>query len=148
MMFPKRKWLKGRRTSKVSYVQKLDDAFSKFIRLRDMKKMGAPPWVRCVTCGKPYNWKQLDCGHYITRDHYSTRWNEQNCNSQCTSCNSYKSGKVPDHGAAIDRMYGAGTAERLRILGAMKCKQPGQWFQERLHHYRTEVKRLKKELGV
>lgn len=56
-------------------VRKLDSVHSLYIRNRDK---------RCVTCGAT---KNLTCGHLFSRQSYSTRWHERNCNAQCTGCN-------------------------------------------------------------
>lgn len=62
-------------------VKKLDDIFQMYIRERD-------GW-KCCTCGK-YILKDktnMHAGHFISRKHYSTRWDEQNVHAQCAGCN-------------------------------------------------------------
>lgn len=56
-------------------VKKLDTQMSKYIRARDK---------RCVTCGST---EKLTNGHLWSRQAYSTRWCEINCNCQCWGCN-------------------------------------------------------------
>lgn len=60
--------------------EKLDKVFSYYIRLRDADENG---YCKCCTCGKKFHWKKIQNGHWISRGKLSTRFHEQNCNSQC-----------------------------------------------------------------
>lgn len=93
-------------------VADLDKAFSIFIRLRDINDDG---YSSCVTCGKLMTLKTSQCGHFISRIHYATRWEEKNCAAQCVACNMFKQGKQYEFGLAIDKRYGVGTAQKLLI---------------------------------
>jgi 4-hydroxy-3-methylbut-2-en-1-yl diphosphate synthase IspG/GcpE len=70
-------------------IKELDTVFSKYIRLRYAKNEIA----ECVTCGKKQHWKKLQAGHFMSRTHYSTRWDEDNVQVQCVGCNVYHSGE-------------------------------------------------------
>lgn len=69
--------------SRKSLVVKLDTVFSQYIRRKD----AIDEIATCVTCGKKDHWKKLQCGHFMSRRHYSTRWDENNVGVQCYSCN-------------------------------------------------------------
>lgn len=58
-----------------SLIKEADKWFSIFIRKRDNGV--------CYTCGNKRDWKEQNCGHYVLRQYYDTRWNEQNCHCQC-----------------------------------------------------------------
>ena len=49
----------------------------------------------CVTCGKVAHWKEggIQAGHFISRKHYSVRWDEDNVHPQCVGCNVFKAGE-------------------------------------------------------
>lgn len=79
-----------KKLSRKKLIVKLDNIFSKYIRLRDADKEG---YCRCVTCGQKYHWKKIQAGHFISRKHYATRWNEQNVHAQCVGCNVFKYGE-------------------------------------------------------
>jgi len=124
-------------------LQTLDEYFSKFIRLRDSDGLG---FCLCITCGRRFFWKAMDCGHFITRDRKAVRFDERNCHSQCTECNDYKKGEQFKHGQAIDRLYGKGTAKLLENLGAMRgTKLTTEWYEHHIKLYREKVKTLLKE---
>ena len=93
-------------------VAELDKVFSLFIRARDMNEEGVSS---CITCGKMMTLKTSQCGHFISRIHYATRWEEKNCAAQCVACNMFKQGKQYEFGLAIDEKYGVGTSWKLLI---------------------------------
>src|SRR5690554_3063475 len=93
--------------------KKADKYFSQFIRKRDENKP-------CITCGKR---GEMDCGHFISRRFESVRYDERNANGQCLKCNRFQNGNQFEHGLAIDRLYGKGTAETLHIKSKMVCRR-------------------------
>ena len=62
-------------------VKQLDDIFSLYIRARDN--------YTCCVCGGKKPVVVIQCGHFHSRKHYSTRWDELNAMAQCASCNLY-----------------------------------------------------------
>ena len=58
---------------------KLDKEFSLFIRLRDCMPNG---YFKCISCGQIKPFEQADNGHYLNRQHMSTRFDEMNFNAQ------------------------------------------------------------------
>tara|TARA_R100001443_G_scaffold67364_1_gene76166 strand:- start:5409 stop:5807 length:399 start_codon:yes stop_codon:yes gene_type:complete len=71
-------------------VKNLDTVFSKYIRLKNVDKYGM---CKCVTCNKKVYWKQIQAGHFMSRKHYSTRWDEENVYPQCLACNVFRGGE-------------------------------------------------------
>jgi len=78
-----------RKASRKTLVKKLDTIFSIYIRRRYTKDNIA----ECVTCGKQDHWKNLQAGHFMSRKHYATRWDEDNVEVQCMGCNVYRYGE-------------------------------------------------------
>ena len=78
-----------KKASRKTIVKKLDAIFSIYIRRRYAKNNIA----ECVTCGKQDHWKNLQAGHFMSRKHYSTRWDEDNVEVQCMGCNVYRYGE-------------------------------------------------------
>ena len=93
-----------RKISRKGLVKKLDKVFSIYIRTRLAKENQ----VQCVTCGTRKHWKEVDAGHFVSRRHYSTRWNPQNVHAQCKSCNGFHGGQNYIMGKYIDKTYGEG----------------------------------------
>lgn len=78
-----------KKPSRKLLIKKLDTVFSEYIRRRYAKNDIA----ECVTCGKQDHWKKLQAGHFMSRKHYSTRWDEDNVQVQCSSCNVFRYGE-------------------------------------------------------
>ena len=78
-----------KKASRKTIVKKLDAIFSIYIRRRYAKNDIA----ECVTCGKQDHWKSLQAGHFMSRKHYATRWDEDNVAVQCMGCNVYRYGE-------------------------------------------------------
>ena len=72
-----------KKPTRKSLVIKLDTIFSQYIRRKDAINEIA----ECITCNKRDHYKKLQCGHFMSRSHYSTRWLETNVGVQCYSCN-------------------------------------------------------------
>ena len=70
-------------------IKKLDTIFSRWVRLSN----SVNEICTCVTCGKESHWKDIQAGHFISRKHYSTRWDERNVLPQCVGCNVFKYGE-------------------------------------------------------
>jgi hypothetical protein len=96
---------------KQSKYKKLDDLFSKYVRLRD----SVDGYCRCCTCGKTLPIKQMQCGHFMSRRHLATRWEEKNTGVQCVSCNIFNQGRQFAFGLYLDARYGVGTSDQMRI---------------------------------
>jgi len=114
-------------------VAELDKVFSIFIRLRDIDADG---FSYCVTCGKPMTLKTSQCGHFISRRHFSTRWEEKNCAAQCYACNMHNQGKQYEFGLAIDNRFGVGTAQKLLIQSKNKFKKDKSILQILINKYK------------
>lgn len=119
--------------------------FSKFIRLRDANEKG---YTRCCTCGSFHFWKEMDAGHFMTRNRKSTKYDEKNVHAQCAKCNRFQSGLQYEMGQYIDQKYGKGTADSLTQKSHMYCKRTRYDLQVLGTHYREEVKKLKKAKGL
>ena len=100
------------KSTRKSLIKKLDKVFSEYIRRRTADQKG---YVECFTCGKRDHWKKMQCGHFQSRKHYSTRWNEDNCQVQCVGCNMFKSGEQYKFGLKLN-MISPNTAENLFLL--------------------------------
>lgn len=100
-------------------IHQLDGYFSKFIRQRDADENGI---VKCFTCETRNHWKEMDCGHFQKRQHMATRYDEINCQTQCKDCNWLKQGNDEVFARNLEREYGYGTVERLKIKSRNKSK--------------------------
>ena len=124
-----------------SYKKLADKWFSKYIRLRDSDSHGI---IFCITCKKPFHYKQGDAGHFQPRQHLKTRFDPRNVNGQCKYCNNknWNQGEQYKHGLAIDKKFGIGTAEWLTNHRRDYTKYQIYDYQEMIATYKVKVKEL------
>ena len=134
-----------KKPSRSKLVKKLDTIFSQYIRLREADSSG---FVECFTCGKKDHWKKLQNGHFQSRRHYATRWDERNCQVQCVGCNMFKAGEQYKFSIALDGKYGEGKAEELELLARTIMKVSRIDYEDKISYYGTFVKKLKKDKGI
>ena len=124
---------------------KLDREFSLYIRLRDAMPGG---YFRCISCNQVKPFEQADCGHFINRQHMSTRFDETNCNAQCRKCNRFMEGNMQGYRQGLVRKYGE---QRVLLLEARKNetrKYSDFEYDALIKHYRALNKKLKEEKGL
>ena len=116
-------------------VKKLDNIFSQYIRLSNSKNGNCT----CVTCGKVGDWKNggMQAGHFMSRKHYSTRWDERNVKPQCVGCNMFKAGEQ----YRFSLYLGGKLSEELLQESRKICKFTSDELEEMVVHYSNEVKK-------
>lgn len=125
----------GKKPSRSKVIKQLDTVFSKYIRQREAVNEIAT----CFTCGKRDHWKRLQNGHFQSRKHYSTRWDEINCQVQCAGCNVFKYGEQFIFGQNLDIKYGLGTANELYLKAKKTVKISTVDLQDMVKHYKDLV---------
>jgi len=127
--------------------KELDKFFSLFIRLRDATDHEG--LCQCITCGKVSHYKKgIQNGHFQSRRFMATRYDEQNCSSQCIACNLYRGGEQYRFALAIDSKYGEGTAQELEFLARTIVKFTRSDYEEKIGYYKAAVNKLKKDKGI
>jgi hypothetical protein len=121
----------AKKVSRKSLVEKLDKVFSIYIR----RRYAINDIAKCVTCGKEDNWKSLQCGHFMSRKHLSTRWNEDNCQVQCAGCNVFRYGEQ----YKFSLYLGDKLSEQLHIQSKQICKFTDVELQEKIDYYTQQT---------
>ena len=134
----------GKTISKLK--KELDNIFSLYIRLRYATDEGL---VQCFTCGKVSHYKSgMQNGHFQSRKHLATRWDEENCQVQCVGCNMFKAGEQYKFSIALDSKYGEGKAEELELLARTIMKVSRIDYEDKISYYKEAVDKLKKDKGI
>jgi hypothetical protein len=128
----------SKKVSRSKLVKKLDTVFSQYIRLKDADNEIAT----CFTCGKKDHWKKLQNGHFQSRKHYATRWDEQNCQVQCAGCNVFKYGEQFVFGKNLDEKYYAGFSDELYYKAKQIVKISNYEIEEMIIKYKNLVNEL------
>lgn len=96
-----------------------DKAFSLYIRMRDADKNSD---AVCCTCGRKFQAMSMDAGHWISRKHMGTRFDESNVHAQCIPCNRLYDGMDSHHEEYIRERYGANETTRLMKAAKLVTK--------------------------
>jgi hypothetical protein len=124
-----------KKVKRSTLIKKLDAVFSIYIRRKDAVNEIA----QCVTCGKKDHWSKLQNGHWASRRHYSTRWDERNCNVQCAGCNVFRAGEIYLYTKYLCSKYGDNFPEELHILSQKTCKFTDVELQEKIDYYTQQI---------
>lgn len=126
-------------------VERLDKVFSKYIRLRDAMPSGL---FRCISCGKIKPIEQADCGHFHSRTHMSTRFDEDNCHAECRYCNRFSADHLIGYRENLIRKIG----EQRYLLLEVKAHETRKWshfeLEQLVKYYKALVEKLQKEKGI
>jgi len=123
-----------KKPTRKSLVIKLDTIFSQYIRRKDAINEIA----ECITCGKKDHYKKLQCGHFQSRSHYSTRWLETNVGVQCYGCNISRSGEQ----YKFSQYLGNKLAQEMYIKSKQIVKFADVDLQDMIEYYINKVNDL------
>ena len=130
---------------KSKLIEKLDGVFSQYIRLRDSNQNG---YCRCITCNKIDYWKDMQNGHFIPRQHMSTRFDERNCNVQCNTCNVGLRGNLEVYATSLKQKYGDTIVDDLTRKKNETVHYSIPELKDLIKDYSSKVRNLKKEKEV
>lgn len=69
-------------------------AFSLYIHLKEATKDGhGTHWIKCYTCGKPHDYKEMNAGHGIGGRNNAILFDERIVRPQCVGCNIWGRGQ-------------------------------------------------------
>ena len=85
----------------------------------------------------------MDCGHFMSRKNYSTRWDEKNCQVQCKGCNIFKAGEQYLFSLHLDKKYGEGTSENLLRKSRSLAKLSTPDLEAMINFFSSKVAKLK-----
>ena len=126
-------------------VDRLDTVFSRYIRVMDAMRSGM---FRCISCGKIKPIEQADCGHFHSRTHMSTRFDEDNCHAECRYCNRFSADHIIGYRENLIKKIGE---QRFTLLD-IKAHETKKWshfeLEQLAKYYRALVQKLQKEKGI
>lgn len=130
---------KAKKESLSGLIKELDNIFSRYIRTRFADSNGT---VKCFTSGKFMGLKESQAGHFVSRRHYSTRWDEKNVQVQSVAENVFNQGNAPVFALRLDEKYGRGTAELLIQKSRNHWKPTRFELEYLINEYKEKVKKI------
>lgn len=121
----------------------LDKVFSQYIRLKYSDENG---YCRCISCGKIHLWKDIQCGHYMSRRYMSTRWSEDNVRPQCVACNIFNQGNIQMFRRALIKEIGEQRVDLIEARARQEtCKYSEFEYAAMIKDFKKKVIELLKE---
>ena len=111
------------KSKKVNKKDKLDKIFSLFIRQRDKA---------CVIC---WSIENLQNWHLFSRVSLATRWDEVNCNTQCSWCNILHESNPRPYTEWFKREYGELVYEDMETKWHSTFKPTMEWYDDKIEYY-------------
>jgi len=128
-----------KKPSRKTLIKKLDRVFSEYIRKRDTDSKG---YGLCCTCAKRIHYKEGHAGHFMSRRHYSTRWDEENVNLQCSGCNTFRGGEQYKFALFLNDKYKTDKATELLIKSRESAKYSIIDLQEKYEFFKNLLTKL------
>ena len=98
-----KKKTKKEKNTKSYWKEEADKWFSRWVRKLAANFQGK---CQCVTCGKWFDWEDLQNGHYESRGTHILRYDPRNAHPQCVSCNIFKHGNYQRYTIFMLKTYG------------------------------------------
>jgi hypothetical protein len=104
-------------------------------------------YVFCVCCGRPYHWKEIQAGHFISKGESKyLMYLNMNINPQCGICN-YKSGSSASYRVWMIGKYGESAVVEMEGKAKYPAGFTREGLQLRIEEYKVKLKELD-EKGV
>jgi len=126
---------KPKKPKKSALVKKLDKVFSLYIR----NLYAIDGVVECYTCGACKPVSEMQCGHFMSRRFYSTRWDVDNSRPQCLKCNMFNQGEQYEFGKKLEEELGHGRVEQIRELRHQLSKFSVADYEEMIDRYKSQL---------
>jgi hypothetical protein len=127
---------KPKQKKRKTLIKELDAWYSRYIRWSNADSDGL---VQCATCDTKKPVKGMQCGHFMSRRHYSTRWIEKNTAPQCYGCNIGDQGRQYLMSKYLDHMYGKGTAEAMYQRSLLSRKYTNEELIQLTKYYKNKT---------
>jgi hypothetical protein len=125
-----------RKKSQPSLLKLAQKYFNEYIRLRDKGQ-------KCISCNNDFQ----HAGHfYSAGSHSALRFNEDNVNGQCISCNYYKHGNLIEYRLNLENKIGTERLSKLDDLARINKRKSHKWDKitliEIIETYKRKIKEL------
>lgn len=111
-------------------------------------------YFRCISCGQIKPFEQADCGHYFSRTHLATRFDENNCHAECRHCNRFKADHLEGYRVNLIAKIGQQKFDLLKWKIKDSKDNPQNYkksdfdYEQLIKYYKALNKKLRKEKGL
>jgi len=145
-MADNRNTLKKRvKTPRQKAMDRADEWFSRYIRLKYSFESGGELFCKCYTCGNPKSILESENGHWQRRGYKTVRFHPNNARPQCHQCNYHYQGKPEIFELNLIRDIGQEKVNELKKLAQQIGEDNEQFYREQASKYRKLFNMLLKE---
>ena len=119
-------------------------------RLVRLKASNDSGYALCVTCDNWYHYKEMDGGHFISRNNKAVKLLEENVHPQCKGCNGFKmkdSLTVLRYRSWMVDMYGEEFVKELEQKAYETKKFTREEVQDLVAYFKAEIKHHENRLA-
>jgi hypothetical protein len=120
-------------------IKKADVIYSRYIRYSYADGRGN---IVCFTCDSVKPVVEMDCGHFVGRQHKATRFLETNTHPQCRYCNRYCEGKKDVYAVRLIHKYGPNILLELQEAKNKIVKWSPSDLQALIESYKQKLEQL------
>lgn len=125
---------------RMALIEKLDNTFSLLVRvMNSIRRDDGGHLIQCYTCEKWGKFSEMQCGHYIPRQHIGTRFLLDNCRPQCIECNVEKRGNIEVFKKKLE-LDAPGIIDKLERIKKSVVKYSDSELEEMLINIKEELK--------
>lgn len=141
-----KQWAKLNTKTYMALIHMLDKEVSFYVRYTNQFPPGSG-FCKCYTCGNVLPIKKIQCGHYISRRYFVTRFELDNLRPQCSGCNKWRGGEPVKFRQNLIEEIGDTRVNRIEMLSRLSGERhlPREWLIEQILEYRAKNKGLEKE---
>lgn len=136
------------KTPRQCAMDRADEWFSRYIRLKYSFESGGELYCTCYTCGNPKPILEAENGHWQRRGYKTARFHANNARPQCHQCNYHYQGKPEIFELNLIRDIGQDKVNELKKLAQQIGEDNEPFYREQASKYRKLFNLLLKEKGV
>ncbi|MCE5332730.1 MAG: recombination protein NinG [Bacteroidales bacterium] len=136
---------KRKKTPRQCAMDRADEWFSRYIRLKYSFESGGELFCKCYTCGNPKPILVIENGHFQRRGYKTTRFHPNDARPQCTFCNHHRSGEPEKFELNLIRDIGQDKVNELKKLAQQIGEDNEPFYREQAAKYRKLFNMLLKE---
>jgi len=99
---------------------------------------------KCITCGRKLPYKDLDAGHFISRNWTVLRWDERNVHIQCQRCNRFQGGQIEEYFLWMEDKYSRAVVDDMISHKHDVVILTTNYLQLLISEYKNKIKELEK----
>jgi len=140
--------LKSKKNAKLRAMDRADQWFSRWVRIKHGRVVSGIVVCKCYTCGNLHPAESIQCGHWQRRGYKATRYHEDNARPQCVRCNKWRSGEPERFEINLRSEITDLGVDELKLIAQSDFRDSEEFYREQADKYRKLVNELVAEKQI